>query len=141
MKIIQNVAIFCGSSEGKKSIYADAARELAVALCRNDLSIVFGGAKIGLMGVIADAVLKESGRAIGVIPKSLIDVEIAHENLTHLHIVNSMSERKVLIDELSDAYVLLPGGAGSLDEFFNILTAAQLGYHKKPCAILNINHY
>jgi uncharacterized protein (TIGR00730 family) len=141
MKKINNISIFCGSSSGYNSIYTTAAKELALAFAKNNLGLVYGGASVGLMGILADTVLSQSGKVFGVIPQSMVDVEIAHTNLTELYIVKSMHERKEKIAELSDAFILLPGGAGSLDEFFEIFTWLQLGYHNKPCAIFNINNY
>ncbi len=138
---IKNIAVFCGASAGNKSNYTEAAIEFAQALIKQDITLIYGGATVGLMGVIADYMLKHQGKVIGVMPQSLVDVELAHPGLTKLHIVQSMSERKELIAALADAFVMLPGGAGSLDEFFEMFTLAQLGYHTKPCAIFNCNAY
>lgn len=136
-----SIAVFCGSSAGHDAIYSQLAIELADCLIQRDMTLVYGGATVGLMGILADRMLSQSGRVIGVMPQSLVDKEIAHHGLTKLYIVNSMHERKALISDISQAFVMLPGGAGSLDEFFEMYTWAQLGYHQKPCAILNVNHY
>lgn len=138
---INTIAVFCGANSGNKPIYGDSAIQLANLLVERGITLVYGGANVGLMGILADQVLSLGGHVIGVIPKSLVNVEIAHQNLTTLHVVNSMHERKALIAELSDGFIMLPGGPGSLDEFFEMYTWAQLGYHSKPCGILNINGY
>jgi uncharacterized protein (TIGR00730 family) len=138
---IQKLAVFCGSSAGNIPLYARAAESLAEALCTADIGLVYGGGNVGLMGILADRVLAQGGQAIGVIPKSLVQVELAHTELTEIHIVETMHERKALMAVLSDGYIMLPGGPGSLDEFFEMVTWAQLGYHSKPCGILNTNGY
>lgn len=139
--IIKNIVVFCGSSTGNSLAYIESAKRLADVLCENKLGIIYGGAIVGLMGIIADRMLQNKGEVIGVIPKSLVDVEIAHTNLTKSYIVNSMHERKALMEKLSDGCVMLPGSTGTLEEFTEMFTWAQLGYHSKPCAILNTNHY
>jgi uncharacterized protein (TIGR00730 family) len=141
MKSIQSLAIFCGSSFGKNPCYRESAEEVARVLVENNIALVYGGATVGLMGVIAETVMLHGGKVIGVIPKSLADIEIANNCITQLHIVESMHERKALMAELSDGFIMLPGGIGSLEEFFEIFTWAQLGLHQKPCGILNINNY
>lgn len=139
--MIKSLAIFCGSNSGNKPVYAELALKLADAIINADLALIYGGAKVGLMGIIANHVLEKKGRVIGVMPKSLVDVEIAHEHLTEFHVVNTMHERKALIEKLADGFILLPGGPGSLDEFFEMYTWGQLGYHTKPCGILNVDGY
>jgi uncharacterized protein (TIGR00730 family) len=138
---MKRVCIFCGSSPGTDPSFAQAARDLATGLASSGLEIVYGGAKCGLMGIVADAALKAGGRVIGVLPRALQEKELAHPNLTALHLVTSMHERKALMADLSDAFVALPGGFGTLDEFCEILTWAQLGIHAKPCGLLNVNHF
>jgi uncharacterized protein (TIGR00730 family) len=138
---IKKLGIFCGANMGNSSLYSEAAENLADLMSAMGIDLVYGGAKVGLMGAIANRMVQNGAAVIGVIPKSLFDVEIAHEGLTKLHVVNSMHERKALISELSDGFIMLPGGPGSLDEFFEMFTWGQLGYHTKPCGILNIAGY
>jgi hypothetical protein len=133
--------VFCGSAAGIHPAYRAAAEQFGRLLVSSGIRLIFGGGRVGLMGVIADAVLDAGGEAIGVIPQSLIERELDHERLTRLHVVSSMHERKALMADLSDAAVLLPGGFGSLDEFSEVLTWWQLGFHEKPCAVLNVNGY
>lgn len=137
----KKITVFCGSSKGNQPLYRESVEQLAIAIAAADMTLVYGGAKIGLMGVLADKVLECGGQVIGVITRSLAEVEVVHQGLTDLHMVNSMHERKALMAKLSDGFMMLPGGPGSLDEFFEVFTWAKLGYHAKPCAILNINHY
>ncbi len=138
---MKRICVFCGSNRGARSEYIEAAQTLGKALVKRNLSLVYGGGNVGLMGIIADAVLAEGGEAIGVIPQSLVDREVAHQSLTKMHIVNSMHERKALMADLSDAFIAMPGGMGTFDEFCEILTWAQLGIHQKPCGILNVENY
>lgn len=138
---IKKICVYCGSSPGKNPAYALAAQSLASAMCERGIGLVYGGAAVGVMGAIADAVLAAGGEAIGIIPKSLAVKEVAHENLSELHVVASMHERKAMMAELSDGFIALPGGWGTLEEIFEILTWAQLGFHEKPCALLNIEGY
>ncbi|MDR6235169.1 TIGR00730 family Rossman fold protein [Pseudomonas oryzihabitans] len=135
------LCIFCGSSLGRSVHYEATARELGRRLARAGIGVVYGGASIGLMGALADAVLEEDGEVLGVIPQALADKEIAHRGLTQLHIVTSMHERKALMAELADGFIALPGGIGTFEELFEMLTWAQLGYHAKPCALLNVNGF
>lgn len=135
------LCVYCGSSLGHKEQYRQAAAAFGEQLARAEIELVFGGGHIGLMGILADAVLAAGGSAIGVIPQALVDRELAHGGLTALHIVGSMHERKALMAELSDGFVALPGGAGTLDETFEQWTWAQLGIHAKPCAFLNVAGY
>jgi uncharacterized protein (TIGR00730 family) len=137
----KNICVYCGSSAGKKPEYAIAAKALGKALSERGIGLVYGGAAVGIMGVVADAVLEAGGQAIGVIPKSLAVKELAHENLSELHVVASMHDRKAMMAELSDGFIALPGGWGTLEEIFEILTWAQLGFHEKPCGLLNVEAY
>ncbi len=121
--------------------FISSAKELAKVLVENNFTLIYGGGRLGLMGEIADHVLKLNGKIIGVIPKTLVEKERAHLDIPDLRIVNSMHERKALMAELSDGFIAMPGGAGTLDEFFEIWTWGQIGLHKKPCAILNIENY
>ena len=138
---IENIGIFCGAKPGASEVYCKEVETFVNRACEIKLTFVYGGGKVGLMGALADQVIKNAGKIIGVIPQKLRDIELAHHGITDLRIVQSMEERKSLIAELSDAFVMLPGGTGSLDEFFEMFTLLQLGYQNKPCAILNINHY
>ena len=138
---IKNICVYCGSSPGKNPAYTKVAKDLGYALCDQGIGLVYGGAAIGVMGAVADAVLESGGRAIGVIPKSLAVKEVAHGSLSELHVVASMHERKAMMAELSDGFIALPGGWGTLEEIFEILTWAQLGFHKKPCGLLNVEGY
>ena len=138
---MNSICVFCGSSSGEDPAYAEAARFLGDILARRGITLVYGGGNVGLMGVMADAALEAGGEVIGVIPEALVEREIAHEKLTKLHVVGSMHERKALMSELSDGFVALPGGNGTLEEFFEVLTWAQLGEHRKPCGLLNVARY
>src|SRR5262245_60102889 len=135
------IGIFCGSSPGADPVYAHAARDTGQKLARQGIGIVYGGGRIGLMGLVADAALAAGGRVTGVIPRALAEREIAHAGLTALHVVETMHERKAKMAELADAFIALPGGAGTLDELFEQWTWAQLGIHGKACGILNVNGY
>ena len=137
----RRICVFCGSSSGLRPAYAAAAGSLARHLAANRITVVYGGSKVGLMGILADAALAVGGEVIGVIPDSLIEKEVAHARLSDLRVVKSMHERKALMAELSDAFIALPGGFGTLEEFCEVLTWAQLGLHRKPCGILNIEGY
>ncbi len=138
---MRRVCVFCGSNAGARSEYAEAARELAAMLVERKLGIVYGGGNVGLMGVLADAALERGGEVIGVIPRSLLDKEVGHRGVTELLVVETMHERKARMNDLSDAFIALPGGFGTLDEFFEVLTWSQLGFHGKPCALLNVAGY
>ncbi|GAB2912241.1 TIGR00730 family Rossman fold protein [Paraburkholderia jirisanensis] len=135
------VCVYCGSSNGAKPLYAQAARAFGHALVEANLALVYGGGKVGLMGVIADTVMAAGGRAIGVIPELLVDKEVGHVGLTELHVVPDMHQRKKMMADLSDAFVAMPGGAGTLEELFEVFTWSQLGYHKKPVAVFNIDGF
>lgn len=138
---IKKICVYCGSSPGKNPAYSHAATHLAGVLCERGIGLVYGGAAVGVMGAVANAVLEAGGEAIGVIPRSLAVKEVAHDNLTHLHVVASMHERKAMMAELADGFIALPGGWGTLEEIFEMLTWAQLGFHNKPCGLLNIEGY
>lgn len=138
---MKKLAVFCGSSNGSSDVYVEAAKKLGKELAKRNIALVYGGASVGVMGAVADSVLEEGGYVIGVMPSFLDDREIAHKNLTELIIVDSMHERKAKMADLADGFIALPGGPGTLEEFFEIFTWAQLGLHSKPCGLLNINHY
>ena len=138
---IKKICVYCGSSPGKNPAYLQAAEGLARHMCKRGIGLVYGGAAIGVMGAVANAVLEGGGEAIGIIPRSLAVKEVAHSNLTELHVVASMHDRKAMMAELSDGFIALPGGWGTLEEIFEILTWAQLGFHHKPCGLLNIAGY
>ena len=138
---IRTVCVFCGSSTGNRDDYARVARELGHTLAERSYAIVYGGASVGLMGEVADAALANDGEVIGVLPKGLSDKERAHQGLSRLHVVDSMHDRKALMEEMSDAFIALPGGMGTLEEFAEIFTWAQLGLHRKPCGLLNVAGY
>ncbi|MCC6272341.1 MAG: TIGR00730 family Rossman fold protein [Deltaproteobacteria bacterium] len=138
---MNRICVFCGSNEGDSEVYRGAAEELAGLLVRENIELVYGGAQVGLMGRIADAVLQGGGRVTGIIPGALFPKEIPHQGLTQLLVVDSMHERKRLMYEFSDGFIALPGGLGTLDELFEILTWGQLGLHGKPCGLLNVAGY
>jgi uncharacterized protein (TIGR00730 family) len=138
---MKRICVFCGSSQGSRPEYRAAAEEMGAELVRRNIGLVYGGGNVGLMGIIADAMLKAGGEVIGVIPENLIALEVGHKGLTKLHVVRSMHERKALMADLSDAFIAMPGGFGTLEEFCEVLTWSQLGLHAKPCGILNILEY
>ena len=135
------VCVFCGSSPGDDPAYLAAARAIGVALARRAVGVVYGGGHVGCMGALADAALEAGGEVVGVIPRRLADREVAHTGVTDLHVVESMHDRKALMASLSDAFVALPGGFGTLEELFEVVTWRQLGYHRKPIAVLNTRGY
>jgi len=137
----RRICIFTGSSPGDRPEYADAARELARVLVERGYGLVYGGGNIGLMSVIADAVLERAGEVVGVIPEFLVGKELAHRGLTELRVVKSMHDRKAVMAELSDGFMGLPGGIGTMEEFFEVLSWAQLDLHDKPCGLLNTRGY
>ena len=139
--MLRSVCLFCGSSRGVNSTYADAAQRIGRLLSERGLGLVYGGGNVGLMGLVADACLNGGGRVTRVMPKHLAAKEIAHRNLTELHLVDSMHQRKALMADLSDAFIALPGGYGTWDEFCEVLTWSQLGIRRKACALLNVNGY
>ncbi len=138
---MKSVCVFCGSRPGNDPAYAIAANSLGGTVAQSGLTLVYGGGHVGLMGVVADAARGAGGEVIGVMPKALVEREISHGGLTKLHVVGSMHERKALMAELSDGFIALPGGTGTLEEFFEVLTWAQLGEHGKPCGLLNAGGY
>lgn len=141
VKNLKSIAVFCGSSYGDNPVFKDAAQELGKVLAEQNVNLIYGGASVGLMGELADSTLFHGGKVFGVIPQSLIDKEIAHTSLTKLIVVSSMHERKEKMAELSDGFIALPGGPGTIEEFMEIFTWSQLGFHQKPCGLLNIDHY
>jgi uncharacterized protein (TIGR00730 family) len=138
---IKSVVVFCGSATGADTAIIQDCKDLAKALCVNHITLVYGGGNIGLMGILADEMLRLGGKVIGVIPRKLVDIELAHKGLTTLHIVADMHERKALMAKLADAFLVLPGGIGTMDEFFEIFTWLQLGYHEKPVGLSNIKGF
>ena len=138
---IKNLAVFCGSSSGTDPIYIESAEKFGEELANEKITLIYGGAQVGCMGALADTSLHHGGKVIGVIPQKLKDVEIAHEHLTELYTVITMHERKSKMAELADGFVALPGGAGTLEEWFEVFTWSQLGYHSKPCGLLNVNNF
>ncbi|QSQ25069.1 TIGR00730 family Rossman fold protein [Pyxidicoccus parkwayensis] len=138
---VKSVCVFCGSRPGARPEYVEAATRMGAELARRGLTLVYGGASVGVMGAVADAALSAGGRVVGIIPGFMGPKEIAHKGLTELHTVGSMHERKALMAERSDAFVALPGGFGTLDELFEIVTWAQLGLHRKPMGLLDTRGY
>ncbi len=138
---MRRICVYCGSSSGRGEQYAAAAWQLATCLVERGLELVYGGASVGIMGTLADAVLEAGGRVVGIIPDDLKQKEIAHAGVTDLRIVGSMHERKALMAELSDGFIAMPGGLGTLEEIFEIVTWAVLGLHAKPCGLLNVGGY
>ncbi|MCC6990834.1 MAG: TIGR00730 family Rossman fold protein [Acidobacteria bacterium] len=135
------ICVFCASTPGLRPSYAEGARALAGALVAGGHSLVYGGGTVGLMGVVADAMLAAGGEVVGVIPHTLMEREIGHTSVTRLHVVDSMHERKALMADLSDAFVALPGGVGTFEELFEAITWTQLGLHRKPCGLLNVDGF
>jgi uncharacterized protein (TIGR00730 family) len=135
------LCVYCGSSPGKHPEYVESARAFGTEMARRGIALVYGGGKVGLMGTVADAVLAAGGKVIGVIPRQLVEREVAHPSLTEMHVVETMHQRKTRMYELSDAFVALPGGFGTMDEMFEMLTWAQLGLHKYPCAFFDVRGY
>jgi uncharacterized protein (TIGR00730 family) len=135
------ICVFSGSSNGRRPAYRTAATLLGQTLVSRGYELVYGGARVGLMGAVADAVLADGGHVIGVIPQALVEREVAHTGLPDLRVVSSMHERKALMSELSDAFIALPGGWGTIEELFEVLTWGQLGLHRKPCGLLNVEGY
>ena len=138
---MQSVCVFCGSNTGADAAYAEAARAVARAIVAAGCRLVYGGGSIGLMGVLADAALAARGTVIGIAPRRLLEREVVHRGLAELRVVETMLERKTLMAELSDAFIALPGGFGTLDELFEMLTWTQLGFQRKPCGLLNVAGY
>jgi len=138
---VKRIAVFCGSKTGTKPAYAEVAQELGSALANNKIELVYGGGAVGLMGILADAALQKNGRVTGVIPEKLYEKEVAHMGLTELYRVKTMHERKALMSDLSDGFIAMPGGIGTLEEMMEVMTWAQIGYHSKPCGFLNVAGY
>ena len=138
---MKTICIYCGSSTGARPEYLEAATSLGSRLARDGKRLVYGGARVGIMGRVADAVLEGGGEVTGIIPQGLMERDLAHQGLTQLHVVATMHERKAMMAKLSDAFIALPGGIGTFEELFEILTWAQLGLHSKPCGLLNVAGY
>lgn len=138
---MKQVCIFCGSYQGTQPIYMTVAHQMGIGLAQRGLGLIYGGGRVGLMGAVADGTLSAGGKVTGVIPQSLVDRELAHTGLTELHVVTSMHQRKALMADLADAFIAMPGGFGTLDELFEIITWVQLGFHQKPIALLNVGGY
>lgn len=137
----RNIAVFCGSSTGSNPVYIEQATQFGELLATQDRTLIYGGAQVGCMGAIANKALEKKGKVIGVIPEKLRTVEIAHNGLSELHVVQTMHQRKAKMAELADAFIALPGGAGTLEEWFEVFTWSQIGYHNKPCAFLNVDGF
>ena len=138
---MKKICVYCGSSSGKSPAYMKGASELGTLLAEQDIALVYGGASVGTMGAVADAVLDAGGKVVGVIPQAISDMEVAHTGLSELEVVADMHQRKARMMELSDGFIAMPGGLGTLEEIFEALTWLQLGFHSKPCALFNINDY
>ena len=138
---MNSICVFCGSSLGKDPIYQQMAQATGQAIAEQGKTLIYGGGRSGLMGVVADSALKAGGRVVGIIPNALVDRELAHKGLTELYVVNNMHERKTQMSEQADAFIALPGGAGTLEEIFEQWTWNQLGIHQKPCAFLNVGGF
>ena len=138
---LRRLAVYCGSAPGSSPVFADATRATAAAMVGRGVDLVYGGGRLGLMGLIADNVLKGGGRVYGVIPRALVQLEVAHTGLTELHTVETMHERKATMTDFADAFLALPGGIGTLDELFEAWSWNALGYHKKPLCLLNVEGY
>jgi len=138
---MKSICVFCGSSPGTRLEYASSARQLGVLLADRGLTLVYGGGNVGMMGQLANAVLENGGQVTGIIPEAIADMEVAHTGLSDLRVVDSMHTRKALMAEMADGFIALPGGWGTLEEFVEVLTWAQLGFHAKPCGLLNVTGY
>jgi uncharacterized protein (TIGR00730 family) len=141
MRVLNRVCVFCGSFTGTRAVYRAQAEAVGRRLASAGITVVYGGGKVGLMGAVADAALAAGGRVVGVIPQRLADREVAHGGLTELHVVSSMHERKTLMAGLADAFIALPGGYGTFEEFWEAVTWTQLGIHRKPCGLLNVEGF
>lgn len=138
---MKSICVYCGSSTGSSDVFATGARQLATSLVNHQMSLVYGGGNVGLMGIVADEVILLGGHVTGVIPQALMDKEVGHTRLNQLHIVRNMHERKALMAELSDGFIAMPGGIGTLEELFEMFTWLQLGFHEKPLGLLNIDGF
>lgn len=138
---MRRLCVFCGSSFGSRPVYTAAAKEVGRFLAESKITLVYGGARVGLMGAMADAAMEAGGEVIGVMPEHLIAREVGHTGLTKMHVVSSMHERKALMSDLSDGFIALPGGIGTFEEFCEVVTWSQLGLHQKPCGLLNVEEY
>lgn len=138
---MKSICVFLGANPGKNESYAEAARNMGREIASRGMTTIYGGSNMGLMGILADGALEAGGKVIGVIPDSLVRKEVSHEGISELHVVSSMHERKSMMAKISDGFIAMPGGIGTLDEFFEIFTWAQLGFHKKPCGLLNVGGY
>lgn len=138
---MNSLAVFCGSKKGASSAYSDAAVKLGLLLVKEKIELVYGGGNVGLMGVIADTMMAEGGKVTGIIPEKLLELEVGHTGITELKVVKDMHERKALINELSDGFLCLPGGIGTLEEIFEVFTWGRIGYHQKPCALYNVEGF
>jgi hypothetical protein len=138
---VNRLAVYCGSANPADPRYINSAREVGASLASRGIGVVYGGGKLGLMGAVADAALKAGGEVIGIIPKALVGLEVAHQGLTELHVVDTMHQRKQAFTDLSDGFLTLPGGTGTMDELWEALSWAQLGYHAKPVGLLNVDGY
>lgn len=139
--LIRRICVFCGASTGNNPVYKEAAVAIGKVLAKRGIDLVYGGGNKGLMGLVADATIDSGGHVFGVIPRALVDKEEAHERLSEQFIVNTMHERKMMMATLSDGFIAMPGGYGTLEEFIEIITWGKLGFHQKPCALLNVNHF
>ncbi|GEL77566.1 TIGR00730 family Rossman fold protein [Tenuibacillus multivorans] len=138
---MKRIAVFCGSRDGYEPNYIEQAKKLGNIIAEEGIELVYGGAVVGLMGAVAEGALENDGKVIGIIPEKLKSIEVMNNQITQLHVVNNMHERKAMMAELSNAFIALPGGAGTMEEWFEAFTWAQIGYHNKPCALLNTNGY
>jgi uncharacterized protein (TIGR00730 family) len=141
MNTLKSICLFCGASPGTNPVYRAAAAEFGATLAKQDIRLIYGGGSVGLMGVAADACLANGGTVVGVIPRLLMEKEVGHAGVTEMHVVETMHERKALMTDLSDGFIALPGGYGTLDELFESLTWLQLAYHTKPIGLFNVNHF
>ncbi len=138
---IKRICVYCGAGTGNNPQFAAVAKQLGQALVAHNIELVYGGGKVGLMGIVADAVMEKGGRVTGIIPQKLMELEQGHTGITDLRIVNNMHERKATMASMADAFIALPGGFGTLEELFEVLTWSQIGYHAKPVAILDVDNY
>jgi uncharacterized protein (TIGR00730 family) len=138
---VKRIAVYCGSATPADPVYVEAARAVGTELARRGIGVVYGGGRLGLMGAVADAALAEGGEVIGIIPQALVDAEVAHRGCTELHVVGGMHERKARFTDLSDGFLTLPGGVGTMDELWEAVSWSQLGYHEKPVGLLNIGGF